>query len=196
MGTVPLTFNSGSRTGVDKTLQQQSGNLAGQQKQAGAQRGSEYGTLMPDFLNLVNNGGYTADQKNAITQSTQGAIQSSYGSAKDAAKRRMARTGNSAGFDSFLGSAARGQAQDMASQNLANQKDFADQQLQQKLTGLQGIASLYGIDTSFLDSLNSGQNQLAGNAVSTYGVAKSKPGFLDSLSSSAGSGLGSLLTLH
>src|SRR5882757_77672 len=175
----------------------QSKNLSGQQGQSSKQRSSEYGTLMPQYSSLLNSG-YSDAQKAAINQSTLGAINEGYGGAQDSATRRMARTNNSAGYGSMLDSLARGKTTALANQNLANQKDFADEQLRRKMMGLQGISQLYGVDTSFLNSLNQGQNQLTGIGAGVYGTAKNHPGFFDTMGSafagSFGQGAGSLLT--
>jgi hypothetical protein len=191
----PITFNSGSRKGVDQGLQQQSGNLASQAAPTLAQRSRESGSLLPGYQSMLDSG-YSDPEKSAIEQGTTGAISSSYGAAGDSAARRMATTNNSAGYGSMLGALARGKAKDVALQEGQNQVAFAAEKQRRKEAGLAGIASLYGVDTSFLNSLNQGQNQLLGQSVGTYGIAKGHPGFLDSLSSSAGSGLGQLLTLH
>lgn len=193
----PTFGDLGTRKGTQQGITSQSKNLGTQAGSASKQRGSEYSTLFPGYSSLLDSG-YSPEEKSAINQSTLGAINTSYGSASDAAARRMARTGNAAGFGSFLGAAARGRARDLASQNLQNQKDFADEKLRRKMIGLQGIASLYGVDTSFLNSLNSGQNQLVGLGTNVYGTVKGHPGFGDSFMSSfggnLGGGLGSLLT--
>jgi len=194
------TFGSlDSRKGVQQGITSQSGNLGAQAGKTAGQRSSEFGALMPGFSSLLNSG-YSDAEKSSINQSTLGGINEAYGGATDAASRRMARTGNSAGFSSFLGAAARGKGRDLASQNLQNQKDFADESLRRKMIGLQGIAGLYGIDSSFLNSLNSQQNQLVGQANQLYGTVKGHPGFGDSFMSnfggSLGSNLGSLLTGH
>lgn len=191
----PSFGDLGTRKGVQRGITTQSQNLGTQAAGAAKQRGSEYGALFPGYSSLLDSG-YSPEQKASINQTTLGGINEAYGGAQDAASRRMARTGNSAGFNSFLGSTARSKGRDLASQNLTNQKEFADETLRRKMIGLQGIAGLYGIDSSFLNSLNSQQNQLVGIGANVYGTAKSHPGFLDSLSSSAGSGLGQLLTLH
>jgi hypothetical protein len=185
----PTFGNLGNRTGVQQGITSQSQNLGRQAGQAAGQRSSEYGALMPGFSSLLNSG-YSDAEKSAINQSTLGAINANYGAANDAAARRMARTNNSAGFGSFLKSSSMNRWKDLASQNLQNQKDFADESLRRKMLGLQGIAGLYGIDTSFLNSLNADQNQLVSNATNLYGITKGHPGFLDSLSQSLGSGLG------
>lgn len=195
----PTFGNLGSRKGVQQGISSQSNNLGTQAGATAGQRGSEFGSLMPGFQSLLNSG-YSDAEKSSINQNTLGSINASYGSANDAASRRMARTNNSAGFSSFLDSSARGRSKDLASQNLENQKSFADETLRRKMLGLQGIAGLYGIDTSFLNSLNQGQNQLVGQANQLYGTTKAHPGFGDSFMSnfggSLGGNLGSLLTGH
>jgi len=200
MSFLGATFgNLGTRKGVQQGITSQSQNLGAQAGQTAGQRGSEFGSLMPGFQSLLNSG-YSPQEKSGIEQGTLGAIQGAYGGATDAATRRMARTNNSAGFGSFLGEATRSKARDLAQQNLDNQKSFADETLRRKMMGLQGIAGLYGIDTSFLNSLNQGQNQLVGQANQLYGTTKAHPGFGDSFmsnfGSSFGSNLGSLLTGH
>jgi len=193
----PTFGNLGTRKGVQQGITSQAGNLGAQAGATSRQRGSEFGSLMPGFQSLLNSG-YSPQEKSGIEQGTLGAIQGAYGGATDAATRRMARTNNSAGFGSFLGEATRSKARDLAQQNLDNQKSFADETLRRKMMGLQGIAGLYGIDSSFLNSLNSQQNQLIGAANNLYGTTKSHPGFGDSFMSnfggSFGSGLGGLLT--
>jgi len=188
-----VSTRKGLQTGLDTQLK----NLGGQAGTSSKQRGSEYGTLMPGYSSLLNSG-YSPEEKSAINQSTLGAVNSSFGAANDQAARRMARTGNSAGYGSFLGNSARGRSQALASQNLQNQKDFADEALRRKMAGLQGIAQLYGVDTSFLNSLNQGQNQLLNNATNVYGIASKKQasGFGSAFANSFGSGLGNLLTLQ
>lgn len=188
----PTFGDLSTRKGVQQGIASQATNLGTQAGGASRQRGSEYGALFPGYQSLLNSG-YSPEEKSAINQSTLGAINSSYGAANDAAARRMARTGNSAGYGSFLGASARGRSRDLASQNLQNQKDFADEQLRRKMIGLQGIAQLYGVDTSFLNSLNAGQNQLVNTGASVYGITKNHPGFLDTLGGSFAGSLGSAL---
>ncbi len=187
-----ISFDSGSRKGIDRTLGQQSSFLASLGRPTLGQRSSEFGALMPGYTSLLNSG-YSPQEKSAIEQSTLGTIGSSAGAAADAASRRMARTGNAAGYGSFMRSLSRQKGQAMAQQELQNQKDFADEALRRKMIGLQGIAQLYGVDTSFLNSLNQLQNQLVGQSVGTYGIVKGHPGFGDSFMSSLGSSLGGII---
>lgn len=146
-----------TKGGINRGLVTQYGENQAEQAKTSGQRSGEFGTLMPAYQSLLNSG-YSPQEKSGIEQGTLGAIGGSFGGAVDAASRRMARTGNSAGYGSFLGAAARSKSQAMAQQELDNQKLFADESLKRKMMGLQGIASLYGVDTSFLNSLN--QNQL------------------------------------
>jgi len=185
-----------TRKGIQSGISSLAGNLGSQQAGTAKQRGAEYGQLFPGFSSLISGGGYSDAEKSAINQNTLGAINASYGAAGDAAARRVARTNNAAGFSSLTSNLARSRSKDLASQNLQNQKDFADETLRRKMLGLQGLASLYGVDTSFLNSLNAGQNQLAGIGANVYGITKSHPGFFDTLGSSFAGGLGQLLTLH
>jgi len=186
-----------SRKGVQQGITSQSGILGKQAGTSAGQRSSEFSTLMPGYSSLLNSG-YSPQEKSSINQSTLGSINSSFGGAQDEATRRLARTGNSAGYSSLLSNLARGKSSALATQNLQNQKDFADETLKRKMMGLQGIASLYGVDTSFLSNLNSLQNQLVNTGTQLYGITKNHPGFGDSfmqsLGGSLGGGLGSLLT--
>lgn len=159
-GTAPGgTYRPGdltSKSGLKHGLAAQYGQNSQLQAQSEGQRGSEFGALMPGYQSLLNSG-YSPQEKSGIEQGTLGGIQGSYGSATDAASRRMARTNNSAGYGSFLGAAARSKGRDIAQQELDNQKLFADESLRRKMLGLQGISQLYGVDTSFLNSLGNQQ---------------------------------------
>lgn len=191
----PINFNSGSRKGVDQGLSKQSGFLSGLANKTGAQRTSEFGSALPGYQSMLDSG-YSDAEKSAISQGTTGSINSAYGGAADAASRRLAVTNNSAGYGSLLTSLARNKAKDISTQEGQNQVAFADEKQRRKMAGLAGIAQLYGVDTSFLNSLNGQQNQLLGIGSGVYGTVKQHPGFLDSFSSSFGSGLGALATGH
>lgn len=169
-----LTTKGGLRNG----LANQYGQNSILQSQTQGNRNSEYGTLMPQYKSLLNSG-YSAQEKSGIEQGTLGAISGSYGDATDAASRRAARTNNSAGFDSFLGAAAHGKSRDMAQQELDNQKMFADESLRRKMMGLEGIAKLYGVDTSFLNSLG---NQQLGVLANGQSVQAGRRGVLGNIS--------------
>lgn len=167
-----------TKGGLNRGLWTQYGQNQAQQASTNRQRDSEYGTLMPQYQSLLNSG-YSPEEKSGIQQGTLGAIQGNYGAATDAASRRMARTNNSAGYDSFLGASARSKSRDMAQQELDNQKLFADEAMRRKMVGLQGIASLYGVDTSFLNSLGNQQLGVLGIGSNVESRRKGKIGDLN-----------------
>lgn len=145
-----------SKGGLKRGLSDQYGVNQGMMQQQQGQRSTETGSLIPGYTGMLDSG-YSPQEKSGIQQGTLGAISSSYGSAKDSASRRMATTGNSAGFGGFMTSAAHGEGKDLAQQELDNQKAFADEKQKRKLGGLQGLAGLYGVDTGFLSALNNNQ---------------------------------------
>lgn len=153
-----LTSKGGIKSGTSFLFGQNQGLL----NSANQQRAQESGSTLPGYQSLIDSGGYSPTEKANIEQSTYGGIQSGYNSAADAASRRMARTGNSAGYGSFMGSLARNKARDLGQAGLQVQSDFANQAYQRKLQGLQGLAQMYGVDTSFLNALNGAQSSLLG----------------------------------
>lgn len=176
------TFNPGDLTtkkGLRKGIGQQYGVNTGLEQQQQQQRGSEFGTLMPQLSSMLDSG-YSDSEKSGIEQGTLGAIKGATGASRDMATRRMARTGNSAGYGSFLNASSRGEGQDLAQQELNNQKTFADEKQKRKLEGLQGIASLYGVDTGFLSALDNNQTATLGVGNSVESRRKGKLGDLGS----------------
>src|SRR5215469_10980590 len=97
----PVTFDPTSGKGVAKGLGQQFGNLQGLSSGALGNRSSEYGSLLPGYQSLLNSG-YSPQEKSAINQSTLSGINASFAGANAAASRNIARTGNTAGYGSFL----------------------------------------------------------------------------------------------
>lgn len=147
-----------SKGGLKHGLSDQFGVTQGLSQQQQGQRGSEFGSALPGYQSELNSG-YSDAEKSAISQGTTGAISSSYSDAASAAGRRTAATNNSAGYGSLLGSLARNKAKDVATQEGQNQVAFAQEKQRRKEAGLAGIAQLYGVDTSFLNSLNGQQDQ-------------------------------------
>lgn len=162
MGTLPssaFTYNPGNLTtsgGQKRGLANQYGINQGLMSGTNAQRGSEYGSAYGGYSSLLNSG-YSPQEKSAIDQGTTGAISQAYGDAATAAGRHAAATGSSAGFGSTLANLARNKGKDVAQQQNQNEVQFANQAYQRKLAGLQGISQLYGVDTSFLNSLGNQQ---------------------------------------
>lgn len=147
-----LTTTGGQRRGLGNQYGINEGLMSG----TNAQRGSEFGSALPGYQSLLNSG-YSPQEKSAIDQGTTGAISQAYGDAASAAGRHAAATGSSAGFGSTLSNLARNKGKDVAQQQNQNEVTFANQAYQRKLAGLSGISQLYGVDTSFLNSLGNQQ---------------------------------------
>ncbi len=109
------------------------------------------GILLPQYQQLLNQG-YTPQEQAAITGQSQGAINSAFDALRQNAANRLARTNNSAGYGELLDELGRAQGQQSASTAQQNQIQFAQQQQQNMQRGLQGIASLYGVDSGLLAS--------------------------------------------
>ena len=109
------------------------------------------GILLPQYQQLLTQG-YTPQEQSDITQQSQGAVNSAFDALRQRAANRLAQTNNSAGFGELLDELGRARAQQSASTAQQNQIQFAQQQQQNMLQGLQGIASLYGVDTGLLAS--------------------------------------------
>jgi len=114
------------------------------------ERQSLAGTLLPQYQQLLNQG-YTPEQQAAITGQSMGAVNSAFDALRQSAANRLAQTRDSAGYGELLDELGRAQAQQSAGTAQRNQIQFAQQQ-QNLLRGLQGIASLYGVDTGLLAS--------------------------------------------
>ena len=71
--------------------------------------------VTPQYQSLLNNPGYSAADKAAITGQSQGALASAFDSLQQAAANRVARTGNSAGFGELTDDLARQKGQQEAS---------------------------------------------------------------------------------
>jgi hypothetical protein len=131
------------------TSAQQAGNTQGQ-------RNSEFGSLNNNYQDMLSSG-YSPTEQSQIQQSTMGSLKGAYAGARSDAANRLARTRNSAGYGSFLGDLAQKEGQASAGATQSNQIAFADEKQRRREAGLQGIAGLYGVDTSFLNSLGNQQ---------------------------------------
>jgi len=149
-----------SKGGIQNALSNQYGNNSALQSQTNDQRTGESGTLLSGYQGLVSGGGYSPIEKANIEQGTLGGVQSGYNSAADAIQRNQAITHNQAGTGSVLSQLGRQKAQDLSQAGLQVQSQFANEAYQRKLQGLQGLAQMYGVDTSFLNSLNNSQTGL------------------------------------
>ncbi len=143
-----LTTLKGLSTGIGNTY----GSIAGQENQVNNQRQGEYGTLNSQYTSMAN--GSTQNDSD-IAKSILPELSSSYDAARQQGAATAARTNNASGQTSFLDDLTRNQGATYAD-------TFAKQKLQSKLAGLQGLQSLYGVDTSFLSQLGNQQNQVLG----------------------------------
>lgn len=114
-----------------------------------SQRASDRATLLLQYQALLTSG-YSPEEQAAITGQSEGALGSTFDALRDSAANRMARTRNSAGFGETLDELGREQGRQAAGVAERNQIQFADEAQRRKLEGLQGLASLFGVDTGLL----------------------------------------------
>jgi hypothetical protein len=143
------------------------------------------GILLPQYQQLLNQG-YTPEEQSAITGQTLGSLGTAYDSLRQNATNRLARTRNSAGYGETLDELGRQQARDTSSTAQQDQIQFAQQQQSNLMKGLQGIASLYGVDTGLLaQGLGIPAQLLSDRARVSSGASGSLLGGLTSLGSAA-----------
>jgi hypothetical protein len=116
--------------------------LLGQQQQLS-------GTLLPQYQKLLDQG-YTPEEQAAITGQTMGALGTAFDALRQNAANRLAKTRNSAGYGETLDELGREQTRESADTAQQDQIAFAQQQQRNLQQGLQGIASLYGVDAGLL----------------------------------------------
>jgi hypothetical protein len=167
--------------GQTNTLNQQ---LLGQQQSLG-------NLLTPQYQRMLNNPGYSAADKAAITGQSQGALASAFDSLQQSAANRVARTGNSAGFSELTDDLARQKG--IQESNLAqqNQLNFSNTAYQRQLAALQGLSGLYGVDSNLLGRTLGIPSQL----LNVRANASRPSGFFSSLGSSLGGTIGAVPSL-
>lgn len=154
------SFRSGNLTkksGLEKAMQWQSFLLNRLGSDAFTGRGRATGTLFPQFETLAQRG-FSPEDESSFLQSLVEPISGTFGSAREEAGRRVARTGNRAGYGSFLSEIGREEAR----QRSGAGREVQAEKFRRKQAGLEGLMKLYGIDTSFLDAVLGLQNQLFG----------------------------------
>jgi len=155
--------------------------LLGQQQSLG-------NLLAPQFQNIVNNPGFSAADKAAITGQSQGALTSAFDSLQQAAANRVARTNNNAGFSELTDDLARQKAQQQASLAQQNQINFSNTAFQRQMAGLQGLSGLFGVDTNLLGRTLG----IPAELLNVRANASRPSGFFTSLGSSLGGTLGGI----
>lgn len=123
-----------------------------------ATAGSAVGTALPAYQSIVANPGYSDAQKRDITGATLGGLSANYGTARNEAANRVARTGNSAGYSASLDDLARSQGQQTSTAEQQLGEKFADTAMSERDKALSGISSLYGTSADTYAKLLSGQN--------------------------------------
>ena len=146
-------------------------------------------TTAGGYRSLLANPGYTPAQQSAINNQSLGALSSAFGALAQSAANRMARTRNSAGYGDLADELAREQGRQTASVAQQNQFGFANQARQDQLTALQGLAGLYGVNTSLLGRTLGIPGQLLG----TQANLANAPGFGTAFTQSLGRTLGGFL---
>jgi len=172
---------------TDQQLQQTNAlnqQLLGQQQSVG-------NLLTPQFQSILNNPGFSAADKAAITGQSQGALASAFDSLQQSAANRAARTGNSAGFGEMTDEQARQKG--IAEGNLAqqNQLNFSNTAFQRQMAALQGLSGLYGVDTNLLGRTLG----IPAELLNARANASRPGGFFSSLGSSLGGTLGGIPSL-
>jgi hypothetical protein len=146
-------------------------------------------TLVPQYQNILNNPGLSAADKAAVTNDSQGALSSAFGSLQQSAQNRVARTRNSAGFGDLEDDLARQKGIAQSNQAAQNQLNFSNTAFQRQLAALQGLSGIYGLDTNLLSrSLGIPAELLNARA----SASRNSGGFFSSLGSGIGSTLGAL----
>jgi len=172
--TQSLTDNQLNQTNA---LNQQ---LLGQQQSVG-------NLVVPQFQSILNNPGFSAADKAAITGQSQGALASAFDSLQQSATNRAARTGNSAGFSELTDDLARQKG--IAEGNLAqqNQLNFSNTAFQRQMAALQGLSGLFGVDSNLLGRTLGIPAELLNVRANS---SRNNGGFFSSLGSSLGGALG------
>ncbi|HVB35382.1 MAG TPA: hypothetical protein VNJ52_13560 [Patescibacteria group bacterium] len=169
-------------------VQQQAQQLGAQQqamiaRQMGAGQAAEPG-ISSGYSSLANWG--SPQIENQYEQLAMQPVSTALDAASQQAASRVSRTHNAAGFGAEEENLAGQRASQLGQAAQRGQLAYQDTQLQNQKTGLQGLSSLYGIDTNLL-------GRMLGLPTQTLGVqaqAARQPGFWGSLSSSLGGALG------
>jgi hypothetical protein len=140
-----------------------------------AQNQQQLNTLLPAYKGLLSGTGPYATELNNATLEP---LSASFDALQNSAALNSARTRNASGYNNLLGQLARTKASDTAQLNAQNKLGMTGM-------GLQGLSSLYGVNTDLLArelNLPQGYLQIAGN--------NSQNPFLSALGTGLGTGLG------
>lgn len=121
-------------------------------RQQQAERTAARGRLTPEAQKLISDPGYSPEEQSAMLTSSLGATGTVFDVARDRARRRLAKTRNTAGYGSLVSELARGEARAKSTGVRDLKTRFADEKQRRKMAGLGLLGSLYGIDTNLLQS--------------------------------------------
>ncbi len=124
--------------------------------------------------------------ENQYEQMAMQPVSTAMDAARQQAANRVSRTHNAAGFGAEEENLAGQGAAQLGQAAQRGQLAYQDTQLQNRLAGLQGLSSLYGIDTNLLGRMLG----LPDQSLSVQQRAAGQPGFWSSLGSSFGGTLG------
>jgi hypothetical protein len=142
-----------SRGAQQKTQQLTQQQLASQNQlisQANQEGQADRQLLLPGIEQLINNPGYTPAQQSAIEQEGMGSARTAFDALRETAANRVARTNNPAGYDALDAELGQQEAQNLSQQARQNQIQFANEQIGQRMAGLNALGQTYGIDTNLL----------------------------------------------
>ena len=108
--------------------------------------------LMPEAERLLQSEGYSEREKRAIGTGATRPIGTVYDVARSRTERRHARTRGRAGYQDVLGELTRQEGREKSTAASNVEAGFADEKFRRRITGLQTLMELYGIDTNLLQS--------------------------------------------
>jgi len=149
-----------------------------------SEREAARGQILPQYQSILAAPGFSEAEKTAITGQSMGALGSAFDALQNQAQNRIARTGNTAGYGEMLDELGRERGRESSDIARQNQIDFADEAFRRQMAALQGLGSLYGVDTGLLargmglpaDYLNVRQQASRGGGFS-FGLGPVRFGF-------------------
>lgn len=128
-----------------------------------ARRNQLHSSLFSRFSGLADSPGYSEQEQQDILGAALSGIGGGYGAAREDLANLSARTRNRAGYGSRVMELAREEGREKARAGFGVREKFANEKIRRQLLGLEGLANMYGIDTSFLANLLGGALSSATN---------------------------------
>src|SRR5256712_11533363 len=180
----------GAQASTRQASDQERAQLDALNQQFLGQRSQLGNLLLPQFQSILQNPGYSAADKAAITGQSQGALSSAFDALQQAAQNRLARTRNAAGFGELTDELARQKGIAEAGQAQKNQLAFTNTAFQRQMAALQGLSGLFGVDSNLLGRTLGIPAELLNTRANAS--RSSSGGFFSALGSGLGSTLGAL----